>query len=251
MSDFEEKTFIQLHRRLLNWEWFQDSKVLHVFIYLLLKANYKPEMWQGWQLEPGQRVTSYEKIAESTGLSIQNVRTAIKKLKSTCELTCKSTNKFTLITITNWELYQLTNKKLTYKSTCNLTNNQQTTNKQLTTNNKDNKDNKEYIEEEEEESADEILKNWYGSEYKNVHLTDTEYQKLLALTMSEKALNLIIEDFSQRIAERKEENWTPESPQIHYARLKKYWAYRRKHPEKFKNTVAEPQVPFYSPEIED
>lgn len=249
MSDFEEKTFIQLHRRLLNWEWFQDSKVLHVFIYLLLKANHKPEMWQGWQLEPGQRVTSYEKIAESTGLSIQNVRTAIKKLKSTCELTCKSTNKFTLITITNWELYQLTNKKLTYKSTCNLTNNQQTTNKQLTTNNKDNKDNKEYIE--EEESADEILKNWYGSEYKNVHLTDTEYQKLLALTMSEKALNLIIEDFSQRIAERKEENWTPESPQIHYARLKKYWEYRRKHPEKFKNTAAEPQVPFYSPEIED
>lgn len=99
----------------------------------------------------------------------------------------------------------------------------------MTTTNKDNKGINI-----EEETATEILKNWYGSEFRNVHLTDKEYQKLLAFTLSEKALSQLIEDLSKRIAEGKEKNWSKDTPNIHYARLKAYWDYRRKNPDKFR-----------------
>ena len=67
-----------------------------------------------------------------TGLSVQNVRTSLNKLKSTHEITSKTTNKYTYITINNFNDYQETTNKLT--------NNQQTTNKQLTTTEEGKKD---------------------------------------------------------------------------------------------------------------
>lgn len=129
--------YILLHRKILDWQWFSEPKVLHVFLYLLLKANHKPSYWRGVLVDRGQHITSYETIANATGLSVQNTRTSVRKLIFSKEITCKSTNKFTLVTIVNWDLYQFNNEKLTSK----LTNNQQTTNKQLTTNNNDNNDN--------------------------------------------------------------------------------------------------------------
>jgi hypothetical protein len=69
------------------------------------------------------------------------------KLKSTNEITSKSTNKYTIITVVKWEEYQLLCEKSTNKSTSKLTNDQQTTNKQLTTDNKYNNINKEIIKE--------------------------------------------------------------------------------------------------------
>lgn len=70
---------------------------------------------------------------------MQNIRTSLNKLKTTQELTIKSTHQYTLVTIENYDLYQLDTTQLTN----NLTNEQQTTNKRLTTNEKRKKDNKE------------------------------------------------------------------------------------------------------------
>ena len=70
---------------------------------------------------------------------MQNVRTSINKLKSTGELTSKSTNKYTLVTLTNYGFYQDDDKQLTNKLTSKLTNEQQTTN-----NNRRKKEYKEY-----------------------------------------------------------------------------------------------------------
>lgn len=133
--------FIQLHRKMLNWEWYSDTNVTRLFIHCLLKANYKEKKWRGIVIERGQFVTSIATLAEETGLSAQSVRTCLSKLKSTSELTSKTSNKYTVISITNYCDYQMTNKQVNKQ----LTNNQQTTNKQLTTTNKDNKDNKEII----------------------------------------------------------------------------------------------------------
>jgi len=55
-------------------------------------------------------------------------------LENTKEVTRKATNKYTIITIMNWEKYQIINKGATSKPT----NKQQTNNKQITTNNNDN-----------------------------------------------------------------------------------------------------------------
>ena len=94
--------FIKLYRSLMDWEWYQDANVMRVFLHLLLDANHKAKRWQGRVIEPGQTVTSRQKIAEGLGLSEQQVRTALTKLKSTGEITSIATNKYTLVTIENW-----------------------------------------------------------------------------------------------------------------------------------------------------
>jgi len=111
-----------------------------LFIHFLLLANHEGATWQGLDIEKGQFITGLDKLHASTGISVQTLRTCINRLKSTGEITNKSTNKFRLITIVNWEDYQCDDKKVTSKSTNNLTNNQQTTNKQLTANKNDKND---------------------------------------------------------------------------------------------------------------
>ena len=76
-------------------------------------------------MQPGQSRTTVSQLAFETGLSVQNVRTSLSKLKSTNEITIKSTNRNTIISINNWIDHQQTNKPINNQ----LTNNQQTTNK--------------------------------------------------------------------------------------------------------------------------
>ena len=98
--------WIKLHRRMLNWEWFDCPNTLSVFLYVLLSANHKPGKWRGIVVLGGQCITSVNKIAVGTGLTIQEVRTALKHLEKTGELTVLATNKYTLINVIKWALYQ-------------------------------------------------------------------------------------------------------------------------------------------------
>ena len=131
--------YIQLWRKFTEWEWYEDINTKVLFLHMLLCANHGTRYWHGVKIEKGQFVTSLQKLANETGLSVQNVRTAIQNLLSTHEITKCTTSKYTIITINNWCDYQGTNTKANKQ----LTSNQQATNKQLTTNNNDNNDNNE------------------------------------------------------------------------------------------------------------
>ncbi len=98
--------WIMLHRSLVDWEWFRDSKTLHVFLFLLVDANHETGNWRGVVVDRGQTITGRKAISRATGLSEQSVRTALSNLKSTSEITIKSTNKYSLITICNYSTYQ-------------------------------------------------------------------------------------------------------------------------------------------------
>lgn len=125
--------FIKLHRKLIEWEWYSDINVTRVFIHCLLEANHKDNKWRGQVIKRGSFITSYEKLAIATTLTVQQVRTALNKLKSTSEITYKSTSYNSIITINNWDKYQLDNKQ----NNKQITNEQQTNNKQITTNKND------------------------------------------------------------------------------------------------------------------
>ena len=138
-KDFMNNGFVSLHRKLLDWEWYQDSITKCLFIHLLLTANFTEKNWRGITVKRGQVLIGRLKLAESLGFSEQQIRTALNKLKSTKELTIKTTNKYSLVTVLNYDTYQQVNQQTNQR----VTNNQPTTNQQLTTTNKDNKDNKD------------------------------------------------------------------------------------------------------------
>ena len=149
--------WIKLHRKFSDWEWFQDSYMVHLFIYLLLNANHKEGKWKGVDIERGTLITGRKKLSLATGISEQSIRTCLKKLeqtneikidtKSTRELTKKSTSNFTIITICNYDNYQseiiTTNQEINQQTNHELTSNQPTTNQQLTTNKNDKKNKNE------------------------------------------------------------------------------------------------------------
>lgn len=101
-----ENGFIVLHRKMLEWEWYSDPKTVTVWLYLLLKANWKPNRWRGIDIGRGQTLETLSGIAKATGLSVRSVRTALEHLKSTNEVTTKSTGYGTLISITQYSKYQ-------------------------------------------------------------------------------------------------------------------------------------------------
>ncbi len=129
--------FLKLHRKIQHWEWYDDPKTLALFIHILAGANWRPTRWHGIELQPGQMACSVEKLSLESGLTTQEVRTALSKLQGTGEITIEATNRFSLVTVANWALYQSEDDGATNKQQ---TNNNQTTNKQQRYKNKRNKE---------------------------------------------------------------------------------------------------------------
>ena len=115
------KGFIKLHRKLVQWGWYQDSVIKDVFLHLLLTANFKDTPWKNRVLKEGQVVISTQRLADDLGFTRQQVRTALDKLRSTNEITSESTNKYTVVTITNWCDYQCESDLPTSKTTKSVT----------------------------------------------------------------------------------------------------------------------------------
>lgn len=140
--------FVKMWRLIMEWQWYKDPHMPRVFIHLLLNANFKEKQWNGITIMPGQLVTSADKIGQELGLGRQVCRTCINRLISTNEITTKPTNKYTLITITNWAIYQSNdvdaNHQNNHESNQQLTINQPSINHQLTTNKKEKKEKKIY-----------------------------------------------------------------------------------------------------------
>ena len=125
--------YIKLHRSMLSWEWYSDNNVKSVFLHLLLTANYEPKRWQGRVIERGELITSRGHLAAECGLSVQQTRTALKKLQSTGEIVIKSTSQFTLITICNYANYQDRTNDEQPTNNQQSTSNQPANNQQITT----------------------------------------------------------------------------------------------------------------------
>ena len=116
--------FITLHRKMTKWEWYKDEHTKTLFLHLLLIANFRDTRFMGKKIRRGQIITSLPSLAAETGLSVQNVRTAIKHLISTGEITDVSTRQYRMITVVKYDDYQTL--------TDNPTDSQQTINRPLT-----------------------------------------------------------------------------------------------------------------------
>ena len=104
--------WIKLHRNLLEWEWYDDINTSRLFIHLLLTANHKDNNWRGIEIKRGSRLTSLDKLAKETGLTVSKIRTSIKKLISTQEIASKSHSQHTVFIMKNYDTYQSDDKQI-------------------------------------------------------------------------------------------------------------------------------------------
>lgn len=141
--------WIKLHRQIIDSEWFTDVNTNHLFMYCILKANHKGNKWRGIDIKRGTFITSLDTLSTETGLSVMQVRTSLKKLEMSKNITNKSSTKNRLISIVNYEKFQDDNKLITNK--------QQAGNKLVTTNKNDKKE-----KNEKEKKGDFNFLKWNG-----------------------------------------------------------------------------------------
>lgn len=98
--------YIALHRTLLEWEWYDDVPCKVLFIHCMLKANFKETRYRGKEIKRGQLVTGLSVLAQETGLSLKQVRTALKKLEDTGNISKDSGKHGTVITVCKYDDYQ-------------------------------------------------------------------------------------------------------------------------------------------------
>ena len=158
--------FIKLHRKMLEWEWYDDANTKILFLHCLLRANWKPGSWHGIDYEPGEFITSLATLSEETHLTTHQVRTALEHLIMTGEVASKCQGKARIITVNNWNEYQVGGKE----SGKVVATSRQGGGKVVATD-------KEYKEIKESKEVKEV-KNIYG-EYKHVKLTQKEFDRLV------------------------------------------------------------------------
>lgn len=129
----ESNRWIKIHRKILNWGWYTDANTFRVFMHLLLNASWEDTEYKGIKIPRGSLITGRKKISNQLKMTEQQVRTVLDHLKATNEITIKTTNKYSIITIVNYQKYQEKKQKITNKPTNNLTNKQPTSNQQATT----------------------------------------------------------------------------------------------------------------------
>lgn len=144
---------IKIHRKLKERERYTDSNTFRLFFHLLISANHKWQKWKWIEITQWQCIVWRKQLSIDLLLTEQQIRTSLEKLKNSKNITSKPTNKFSLITVCNWELYQSNEDEITNKHTMK----QPTSNQQVTTNNNDKniKNNNIYTEEEEK-----VFKSW-------------------------------------------------------------------------------------------
>ena len=166
------EAFIKICRKMLNWEWYDDTNTFRLFMHCLLRANWKAGSWHGIDYDAGEFITSLPTLAAETHLSIRQVRVALDHLKMTGELTDRRQGNARIITVVKWNEYQTHDRP----DDIPVTDERQTNDRPMTAD-------KEYKEYKEKEEGKEIKntkepKHKYG-EYNHVMLTDRERDRLM------------------------------------------------------------------------
>lgn len=128
---YNNNGYVKLHRKLFDWEWWDDINTFRLFVTILLMANWKPKKWRGRVIPRGSCWTSIPELAKKSGLTYQQTRNALDKLKSTGEITDKATSRGRLVTVANYDVYQSDGEIATDKPTDKNADNQQTINRQM------------------------------------------------------------------------------------------------------------------------
>ena len=91
--------YIIIHKRLLEWQYYQNPNMVRLFLHLLLIAD-----------KEGRIVTTHPQLSIETGISEKVIRNCLDKLEKGRLLGRQRTNKNTIITIYEYDSYTNTKK---------------------------------------------------------------------------------------------------------------------------------------------
>jgi hypothetical protein len=164
--------FIKIDRRLLDSYSFSNPNYLKIWLWILLKANYKKSYASidagagisTIEINRGQMLFGRHKAEIELNLSGSLIYRALKKFEQLGQITLKTNNKYTIITVCKYDCYQnndsqteqLVNSKWTASE--QPVNSQWTASEQLVNTSKEYQEDKEY-KEERDSAKIELLKN--------------------------------------------------------------------------------------------
>jgi hypothetical protein len=134
-----DHTFITLHRKMLLSACFADAELLQLWIWCLLRANFKDReiVHDGRlvNLKRGEFITGRFTATKELNMSVKKFRNRIELLEKMGQISLKRANKYTIITVVKYDDYQTKEEKRA--------NRRPTEGQQKATDNKVNKVNKE------------------------------------------------------------------------------------------------------------
>jgi uncharacterized phage protein (TIGR02220 family) len=213
LKSFDDYGYIKLHRKILNSQVFNHEKSFRIWIWCLLKANFKTK-WATLKIgkgtieievKRGQFIFGRNRAAEELNMSGSTINLHMKKLVRIGNIEMKSNNQYSLITICKYDSYQSEdNGDMTTNR--QVTDNQITANKQLTdTTNKEKKGENNNKEKNIQEYAQfiAILNQKTGKQFKGDSKSKHQFDLLLSdgytLMEIEKAIgNCFADDYHQK-----------------------------------------------------
>lgn len=98
--------FIVIHRKLLEWKYVQFPHALALWVYILIRANWKDGYFLGVLVPRGSLATSIRNLSKETGMDQNTIRKWLKRFEEDGMITTKTTNRFTHIFISNYAAFQ-------------------------------------------------------------------------------------------------------------------------------------------------
>ena len=137
--------WIRVHRKIINAPWFSKSEYVHLWLYLLLKANHKDqEVFIGNEkvlVKRGQLLTSRHKLSEVVHIQENKIYRILKCFENEHQIEQRKTRRYTVISILNYDTYQ----KSEQDNEQQMNNKRTTDEQQMNTNNNDKNDNNIYL----------------------------------------------------------------------------------------------------------
>ena len=141
----DNKGWISLHRGIANKGWFHKSDYVHLWIYLLLKANHKEtEIWfngKTQKMKIGSFITGRKKISRETGINQSKVERILKTFEIEQQIEQLTSNKNRVITVLNYNKYQKSEQQIEQQVNNNRTTSEQQVNTDNNVNNNNNENN--------------------------------------------------------------------------------------------------------------
>lgn len=102
--------WIKLHRKLTDWEWYNDLPTFKLFMHILLTVNYQPTRFKGTEIETGALNTTLDALADGSGLTKKQVRRALDNLENTGEIVKSRAYNSIIVKVQNYGVYQSTDE---------------------------------------------------------------------------------------------------------------------------------------------